>query len=447
MMMRFGAKVTLLLMLGLGGLCGLAEAAEANRYYSFIYFNEGYPTRLSKNRRPESMANRAGRANPDVVVQTGFYSIRLDCDTLELSGYDALDGTDYLTALNQPVTRFSPAQLQIRIEKEGRVFTCAGAVPQDKQGQHIRLIESGQFVQRFDLTQLIFTDKFGEELGEPVRLEITAWADRVTFLLDASAVQGVTQTGMRLVSPSGKTCRAGGEGDRAVLRVIPHLDQTFQPLEAADCIRDAKAVKNGKALEVLFDEEEGGLRFELPVDHLRFPDDRGRVDAYEFELVNPGSADTVVPLIFREIKTQGITGTSMLLCEADGTPTGIPVQISKNWHNDKEHRVKHDGPWIRGYTMVPLKAGETRKLRLRLVTGFWGDVAAVSYAHLSVIGYGGNWKWDESALGCWGESMCYDPSQHLGSAFITDVRPAFTLSKNGGKKYNWTENVGGGDFL
>lgn len=96
--------------------------------------------------------------------------------------------------------------------------------------------------------------------------------------------------------------------------------------------------------------------------------------------------------------------------------------------------------------MVPLKAGETRRFRLRVVTGYWGKVPAVSYAQLSVIGYGGNWKWDESALGCWGESMCYDPSQHLGSSFISDVRPSFTMG-NGGNPYEWTENVGGGDFL
>jgi hypothetical protein len=42
--------------------------------------------------------------------------------------------------------------------------------------------------------------------------------------------------------------------------------------------------------------------------------------------------------------------------------------------------------------------------------------------------------------------MCYDPSQHLGSSFITDVRPALTTGKNG-KTHAWTENVGGGDFL
>jgi len=106
----------------------------------------------------------------------------------------------------------------------------------------------------------------------------------------------------------------------------------------------------------------------------------------------------------------------------------------------------HEGPWLRGTTMVPMEAGQTRRFRLRVIYGYWGGAGAVSHAQLCVVGYGGNWKWDESALGAWGESMTYDPTQHLGAAFIDDARPAFTTSMSG-KTYGWTENVGGGDFL
>ena len=43
--------------------------------------------------------------------------------------------------------------------------------------------------------------------------------------------------------------------------------------------------------------------------------------------------------------------------------------------------------------------------------------------------------------------MTYDPTQHLGAAFIDDVRPAFTTNMSGRGTHGWTENVGGGDFL
>ncbi|MDF7808621.1 hypothetical protein P4E94_14320 [Pontiellaceae bacterium B12219] len=429
------------------GMAAVADASEVDRHYSFIYFEQGYPTRLLKYRRSEAMADKTARANPDVVVQTGFYTLRLDCDTMQLSGFDAVEGSDYLTALNQDVTVFSPAKLVIRIEQNGVVYTCASGIVQDKADQHVRLIESGQYVQRFDHIGLVFIDKFGKELDGRGRLEITAWADHVAFQLDMSGVEGVSKSGIQIVSPAGKVHRAGGESDMATLVLVPHEDEVFQPLETSVYIKDAIDLRNKKKLDVVFDEDEQALRFDLPMERVQFPKDWGRVDEYVIEVKNPTGEAVSLPLIFNEIKPQAITGTSMLLCEdPDGRPSGIPVQISKNWHNDKEHRVKHDGPWLRGYTMVPLKGGETRRLRLRVVTGFWGNVPAVSYSHLSVIGYGGNWKWDESALGAWGESMCYDPSQHLGAAFITDVRPSFTPSKQG-KPYNWTENVGGGDFL
>lgn len=437
-----------LLIIGLAGLGQAVYAADdVDRHYTFIYFNEGYPTRLKKGRREQSMANVVARQNPDVVVQTGFYSLKLDCDTMQLSGFDALAGSDYLTALNQAVTNFSPAKLTLRAKINGVLYTCTSGIVQEGSGQNVRLIESGQYVQRFDHTGLVFTDKFGKALAGRGRLEITAWADRATFLLDMSGIGDVGQVGIQLVSPTGKVHRAGGNGNRAVLVLQPHLDRALKPLDANGLVRNAKVVPGGKALECVYDAEESALRLELPLGQVRFPEDRNRLDEYGFELVNPSSRDITLPLIFNETKPQAITGTSMVLCEEDGRPTGIPVQVSKNWHNEKGNRVKHDGPWLRGYALVALKAGEKRTLRLRVVTGFWGGVAAVSYAQLSVIGYGGNWKWDESALGCWGESMCYDPSQHLGGAFITDVRPAFTSSKNGGKAYNWTENVGGGDFL
>jgi hypothetical protein len=310
------------------------DGAAQNRNYSYIYFENGYPKRFFGPRRAQEQA----RENPDLVVQTGFYGLKLGCDDLQLSGYDALPGSDYLAALNQDVTVFSPAKLKLVLEKIGR-------------------------------------------------MEITAWADHVAFTLDLSDVAGVSQVGIQLVSPASKI-------HRAVLAL------------------------------------------------------HDRVDEFLIEVRNPSSTAQNIPLIFDEIKSQAITGTSMVLCDAkDGRPLGIPVQISKNWHQEKGKPVLYDGPWLRGYTLVSLQAGETKRFRLRVIFGYWADVPAVSYAQLCVIGYGGNWKWDESALGCWGESMCYDYSQHLGAAVITDVRPSFTPDTSKGDTHGWTENVGGGDFL
>jgi hypothetical protein len=379
------------------------------------------------------------------VIQTGFYSLRLECDTLQLTGYDALEGSDYLTALNEDVTVFSPADLQLTLEKDGVEYRCVSGVIQGEKAQYVRLIESGQYVQRFDHLGLVFKAENGAELKMAGRFEVTAWPDHVVFNLDCSDVPGVQKAGITLTSPAGKVHQAAVRGSQAVLMLQPQLDQDYEPLKASDYVRSATGLKKGPELNFEFDEVEAGLKVDL-----KFSDDKSsggkeRLDEFLIEVKNFSTKAQTIPLIFNEPKVMGITGTSMLLCEEkDGRPTGIPVQISKNWHTDEP--AVHQGPWLRGYTMIPLRGKETKTFRLRVVTGYWGGVPAVSYAQLSVIGYGGNWKWDESALGSWGESMCYDPSQHLGGSFITDVRPAFVISKKG-KSHDWTENAGGGDFL
>ncbi len=424
---------------------GSAYAVEPNRNYTYIYFENGYPTRLA-GRRPQSDANIQAQANPDLVIQTGYYSLKIDCDDVELSGYDALTGSDYLTALTQDVTVFTPADLSLTVTKDDQTYTCTRARIQDKSDQYVRLIQSGQFVQRFDHLGLIFTAADRTVLEGRARLEVTAWPDRVVFHLDLRGVPGVTRTEVQLRSPFGKVHRVETASNQALLTLEPHRDARLGVWDATSYIKAATDLRTGQVLDVRFDEEEHALHVDIPADRVTYPAAAHRVDDYAVEVHNPTDSSISIPLVFDQVVPRAITGTVMTLCEEDGRPTGFPVQISKNWHRDKNHPTVHQGPWLRGYTMIPLAAGQTRRFRLRVIYGYWAGAGAVSHAQLSVIGYGGNWKWDESALGAWGESMTYDPTGHLGAAFIDDVRPAFTTSRSGGD-HGWTENVGGGDFL
>ncbi len=421
-----------------------ADALKANKHYTYLYFENGYPTRL-KGRRPQSDANVKARADPDLVVQTGCYSLKLDCDDMKLTGYDALAGSKYLEALTQDATVFSPADLSLKVVKDGRTYTCTRARIQDKTNQYIRLIQSGRFVQRFDHLGLVFSAADKTVMEGSARFEVTAWPDRVVFLLDVSAVAGVNKSMIQLKSPSGRVHKSESSSGKVILALQPHLDQEIGPLRTS-LIRKAVDLQNGRALKVRFDEEEGALHVDIPAERVTYPKAARRVDEYAIEVRNPTDGPGVIPLVFDQEVPRAITGTVMILCEGDGRPTGIPVQISKNWHRKKDNPTVHQGSWLRGYTMILLKGGEAKRFHLRVVYGYWGGAGAVSFSQLSVIGYGGNWKWDESALGAWGESMTYDPTRHLGAAFIDDVRPAFTTSMSG-RTHGWTENVGGGDFL
>ncbi len=440
-----------------------ADQPDQKLNYTYLYYENGYPT-LSLSRRPESEANFAARANPDLVFQTGYYSLKFCCDDMRIQGYDALPGTDYLTALDQDVTVFTPANsLLLEVVQGGVSYQCTHALTQGPllEGP-VRLIESGQYLQRIDHMGLVFKDAQGNVLqaADDCRLEISAWADRLTFFLDFSAetANPITRTTIRLVSPGGITHLSTEPHNQSRLTLKPHDDSKLPPLDVGR-ITAATNLQDGLPLAVSHDEDVHALNIAVPAGTVSYPSAAGRVDEYLIEVTNPGGSAENIPLVFEQPVPRAITGTVMSLCHADsGRPLGIPVQISKNWHRthidadgdgSKETYVPivHDGPWLRGSMLLALQAGETRRFKLRVIYGYWGGAGAISHAQLSLIGYGGNWMWDESALGAWGESLTYDPTQHLGSAFLDDIRPTFTTPLYSGATHDWTENVGGGDFL
>jgi hypothetical protein len=136
--------------------------------------------------------------------------------------------------------------------------------------------------------------------------------------------------------------------------------------------------------------------------------------------------------------TFNITGGAPLFRDANEEPMGLPIQVSKNWHMP--------GYWPNWFHMysTPLVPSGNHEMELTVAIGKWGETFAASHAQLSLVGWGANQQWDESALGAWGESITYDPDKTLRRAMVDDVRP-FLMNVNG--QYNWTGNVGGADFL
>lgn len=155
-----------------------------------------------------------------------------------------------------------------------------------------------------------------------------------------------------------------------------------------------------------------------------------------------GTEPVAVPLAFHGLDQISfyITGGAAMLRGEDGLPTGIPVQHSKNWHADGSYG---DGPWYHLSALPTVSAPTT--LELTVASGKWGPAWVASHAQLSLIGWsdaGGNWQ--ESALGAFGESVTYDPDETLRRAMVDDVRPFLVQAD---RKWNWTGNVGGADFL
>jgi hypothetical protein len=169
-------------------------------------------------------------------------------------------------------------------------------------------------------------------------------------------------------------------------------------------------------------------------------------------LRNPTGEPVTARLLFaktaaglRHAAPQAITGVTAVLRQPDGTPTGIPVQLSKNWHNRPEGG-ELAGVWFHGLVAVPLDAGAEVELELAMAYAHWGMLPAVSHAQLSLVGWGSNQRWDQAAFGAWGESFCFEPDQAQGRCMVLDVRPLMVTSMDNAR-WSWTHNVGGGDWL
>lgn len=154
-----------------------------------------------------------------------------------------------------------------------------------------------------------------------------------------------------------------------------------------------------------------------------------------------GVAGLAVPLamVGTPRLTWYITGGAFLLRDAAGEPVGVPLQVSKNWHLAAAQN------WYHLYAQ-PTFGPAPSTLELTAVSSRWGEAYAASHAQLSLVGWSdqATGRWEESALGAFGESLTYDPDQTANRSMVDDVRPFLV---DAGTRWGWTGNVGGADFL
>lgn len=167
-------------------------------------------------------------------------------------------------------------------------------------------------------------------------------------------------------------------------------------------------------------------------------------DYDEFDLVLDCSENSPepVPFLFYLKGPANVTGLVPILCKPDGTPTGIPVQLSKNWHNRAIHS------YLRAYALIPVKQGR-KHYRLRVAYGFYGSIPSASHGQLCLLGGkgGGGQRWDQLALACGGESLCLDIDQSLTDMVMTDIRIPLGRFGKDGNPWGWTEGGWGGEWL
>ena len=214
------------------------------------------------------------------------------------------------------------------------------------------------------------------------------------------------------------------------------------------------------ACPAAFNPERGVI--EIKADNVRtvFSSDeyQNDMEIIDFKVRNPRGGNVRVPVVFTThndtLLNENISGQmcfAPFMCDADGVPNGNHVHASMNWHAEFEGigSVLYDKAWKRMTAMIDVPAGGEVHYQLRIAYQKWGGVTKVSHEQLSIIGWGNNQLWEVQALGSIFENTCYEAEgmQRYDGAMIDDCRPLYVLMGENGRKWQATNNVGGGNFL
>ena len=294
-------------------------------FLGHIYWENGLPVRGS--RRPSSWQNPEAANNPDLVVQTGYYQWRLATDDMQLTTYQAATANSYVGALHESLAGGSSADLELTVYKDDVAYVASGASVDDGHLQ-VRLIENGRYVQRFDHIGISFKDSKGNELDEDGYFEVTAWPDRIAYTLDYSDSDQIDRLAIKVTSADGTTHELDETENQISMAIQPQNHKRLPPLDVNSYVQNAINNSTNESVAVAFDESLQAIRFDLDPDRITYPEDLNRYDSITFTLTNPKNETTNIPLVFNQLRVPVVTGTSMVLVDADqGHPTGIPARV------------------------------------------------------------------------------------------------------------------------
>ena len=183
--------------------------------------------------------------------------------------------------------------------------------------------------------------------------------------------------------PKGKLWEAP-EWQETALVFDPVTFETAPPSTGIEIRATEKA--SGKPLAVTHEPNVGWHKIDLdkiepiPPAGIQNPTNDA-IERIQLQLTNSSNEDQPVRLMFeksargfRQRIGNAITGMSAVLRDANGNPTGIPVQLSKNWHNHSEGGI-YSGAWFHGVSLLHLPKKQKLELELSIVYGQLGRSA------------------------------------------------------------------------
>ena len=171
--------------------------------YGFLWWADGWRGKSAEGERV-------------LCVQTNHYGLALDVHRPILLHLGPIDSPQpYAEAVadaNDVIFDLPAGDLSLFVVMDGERYTAVRAAEdvKDRENYPVRLIESGQLVQRFDIQQLVFENESGKPLAVTGRLEVSAWPERVHLTLEVNGIRQNRLTG----AWSGSGFRYPGVGAR-----------------------------------------------------------------------------------------------------------------------------------------------------------------------------------------------------------------------------------------
>jgi hypothetical protein len=455
-----------------GDHVGVQFCQPRERDFTYHFWCNGYNTKATAFYRHEGTRNKEGGL--ELAFLSGRYGMVIDTERLQISHLGALTtphNASYERAANfrdKGLHALPSAPLKLELAYQGKRYHFARIdspyLPngsKDETLDSVRVMDSGRFVQRVDFHRLVLETEQGEVFPFPCHFEIVAEPRAIHFILGVRSREQITAR-----------IHVGEERSRPI--AVKTLDSNrlgWRDLAALTLAFEEKAVCGtvtvslaGRPLVIERDTRTGIVnvmipqrdlssqsKMYFPVEHLdefrRFP----------VTVSNESTNEASLLLRFysrweKQKNHQGIAGFTPMLLDPHGEPTGTPLQVSKQWHGGPEHAILGTGTWYHNYTLLRLPPGTRTEFVYGVTYGAWGGIPGASHAQLTLAGWQDDHplqEWSQVAIGSFGESICYAPGRSSSRATITDWRPLLCYNKIPGayRRYNWTDNSGGGDFL
>ena len=467
----------------------------AERNFSYMWWPDGYTGNLR-----------------EVYAATGHYALALNGILGGISRFGAIDlpTREQVASLDNDTVKNLPSfSMRYSLTYKGDTHNMTYVVPSE-ENTPIRMLESGTVMQRMDIMYLQAKDDpevYGRVevcvLPEYFAVNFEAFPDgkridnaKMSLSLSINSIykdvsiasDGKTAV-LRSSDGSGYTVVIPKDVDATIARNNNNLDVTCNVKKLSRNVftgfgiivipsKDAKAddaeiyrkrdslqvtaqqiSPNDREQKVTYDATHGMYSIDVnnafSVVEGKFTDDD--LDTYEkirFTLKNPTNTPVRIPLQFVKDYPLAVTGASPMILDAvTGEPTGIHIQITRNWHGYDSNtpalspRRYWEGLWYHCYTVIEVPANSSVTYDYCVSYARWGGIESVVHSQLCLAGWGGQMIWESCSLGSYGESFCYDVG--LGYTWCTmgDICAFGLYSRIDGGKYNWTTNTGGADFI